>query len=222
MNRSEHINELATALSKAQGEMESAKEDSLNPHFKSKYADLHSIWSACRGPLSRHGLAIIQTMDVNDKGQLMLVTLLTHTSGQWVSSNCPVITQRQDPQGYGAALTYFKRYSLSAMVGVSSDEDDDAERAMDRVSKTGQHVSITIPSKDKSFPAASTITELEWKSLNDLLSKCTEDHQNKVWLYLDSQKISCEKDIDKPLLQKLTAGALKNIEKQKEGNDGSV
>jgi len=131
MNQSENINELAMALSKAQGEMQAAKKDSENPFFKSKYADLNSIWDSARPVLSKNGLCVIQTTDMaNDK--IILITTLAHTSGQWIKSIVPLNPSKNDSQGVGAAMTYLRRYSLSAMIGIVTDEDDDGESAVGR------------------------------------------------------------------------------------------
>jgi len=131
MNQSENINELAAALSKAQGEMQAAIKDSVNPFFKSKYADLGSVWDAARPVLSKNGLCIMQTTEMaGDK--IVMVTTLAHTSGQWMKSYLPLNPAKNDSQGIGAAITYLRRYSLSALVGVVCDEDDDGETAVGR------------------------------------------------------------------------------------------
>lgn len=130
--RSENINELAKALALAQSEMGVAKKDSENPFFKSSYANLESIVLACRAALTKNNLAVSQTTKY-ENGVLLLVTTLLHASGQYIFGEYPIISQKQDPQAVGSAISYAKRYALAALVGVvSSDEDDDAERALDR------------------------------------------------------------------------------------------
>lgn len=131
---SEQLAELYAALSKAQGAMTAAAKDSKNPHFGSKFADLASIWAACRKPLADNGLCVIQAPVRSPSGQqLELKTTLAHASGQWVRSYYPITPMKNDAQGIGSAITYAKRYSLSALVGVvSEDEDDDGERAQGR------------------------------------------------------------------------------------------
>lgn len=129
--QSENLNELATALAKAQAEIKGAIKDATNPHFKSSYADLASIWDACRAPLSKNGLSVTQTMHETE-GRIMVVTTLLHASGQWMRGTLPINAVKQDPQGIGSAITYARRYSLSAMVGVAPDDDDDGEAAVDR------------------------------------------------------------------------------------------
>lgn len=133
MAQSEQINELAAALSKAQGEMQAAIKDKVNPFFKSYYADLGSIWDAARPVLSKYGLCIMQTTELAaDRNQVIMVTTLAHTSGQWMKSYLPLNPSKNDSQGMGAAITYLRRYSLSAIVGVVCDEDDDGETAVGR------------------------------------------------------------------------------------------
>lgn len=123
MKKSESIASLAEALSKAQGEIVGAKKDENNPFFKSKYADLASVWDACRGPLSKHGLSVIQAPTRID-GDLVLLTVLAHRSGEWVESEYPLRPVREDPQGMGSCLTYARRYALAALVGVYQIDDD--------------------------------------------------------------------------------------------------
>lgn len=123
MNHTEQLDALATALSKAQAGMENAKKDASNPFFKSKYADLASVWDSVRAPLTSNGLAVIQTVDCDDAG-MYLVTKLIHLSGQWVDSRVRIKPVKDDPQGLGSAITYMRRYALQAMVGVAPEEDD--------------------------------------------------------------------------------------------------
>jgi ERF superfamily len=133
MAQSESINELATALSKAQGEMQAAVKDKVNPFFKSSYADLGSVWDAARPVLSKHGLCVMQTTEIAADGtKTVMVTTLAHTSGQWIKSFLPLNPSKNDSQGIGAAITYLRRYSLSAIVGVVCDDDDDGETAVGR------------------------------------------------------------------------------------------
>lgn len=128
MNKSESIANLAKALSAAQGSIKAALKDSSNPFFKSKYADLTAVWESCRPVLSANGLAITQsTAFVGEL--LVLETMLMHLSGEWVSSVYPINPAKNDPQGVGSAITYARRYSLSALVGVVADEDDDGNAA---------------------------------------------------------------------------------------------
>lgn len=122
MAQSEQINELALALSKAQGMMTFAVKDKTNPHFRSDYADLASVLNAIREPLSKNDLAISQLPDGQN-----LVTLLMHKSGQWLSSITPILTTKNDAQGYGSGMTYARRYALASIAGIAQDDDDGHE-----------------------------------------------------------------------------------------------
>ena len=131
---SEELDQLFTALAKAQMDMEVAKTDQSNPFFKSKYADLTSIVKASRPFLAKNGLAVIQRV-LNGNG-LTLVTRLCHSSGQWMESKMPINPPKADVQSLGSYITYLRRYSYAALVGVvAAEEDDDGEVAMvaDRV-----------------------------------------------------------------------------------------
>ncbi|CDK30160.1 ERF family protein [Candidatus Babela massiliensis] len=130
-NRSENLNELFTALAKAQGEMKIANELCENPYFKSKYANLAEIVKASRPALSKNGLSVIQQILSDDEGRMLLCTILSHASGQWIESRVRIIPPKNDVQSIGSYMTYLKRYSYASIVGVvTSDEDDDGERAV--------------------------------------------------------------------------------------------
>jgi hypothetical protein len=130
MSRSESITGLAGALAKAQGEMRGASKDTTNPHFRSRYADLASVWEACREALTKHGIAVSQLPSA-DGPQVTVTTLLMHASGEWLSGELTVVAMDAKPQSVGSALTYARRYALSAMVG-EAPEDDDGEAAQGR------------------------------------------------------------------------------------------
>ena len=131
MNQSESIANLAKALSIVQGKLTYAAKDSANPFFKSKYADLESVWDSCRTLLSDNGLSVIQFPGEYFDGTMSLTTILTHASGEWISKEMSVPVTKPDAQGAGSALSYMRRYSLAAVVGVVSanQEDDDGNAA---------------------------------------------------------------------------------------------
>lgn len=130
MSQSETIGALAAALSKAQASITGALKDSANPFFKSKYADLASCWDACRRQLTENNLAIIQTVEPF-AGDVLLVTTLAHSSGEWMASRLPIRAKDNSPQAQGSAITYARRYALAAIVGLAQ-IDDDAEAAQGR------------------------------------------------------------------------------------------
>ncbi len=121
--RSESIAALAAALSKAQGEMEGAAKGNTNPHFKSKYADLASVWDACRSPLAKNGLAVLQPVSA-DGARVTVTTILAHSSGEWLEESLTMTAQQNTPQGVGSAITYGRRYGLASMVGIAPEDDD--------------------------------------------------------------------------------------------------
>lgn len=127
MQTSEAINELATALAKAQGTIKGAVKDADNPHFRSKYADLASVWDACREALSQNGLSVLQAPRgvISEAGWTVEVeTRLLHASGQWMGDTITVPVGKPDAQGLGSALTYARRYALASFVGVAPEDDD--------------------------------------------------------------------------------------------------
>lgn len=133
VSQSESIAELAKALVKAQAEMTPAVKDSQNPFLKTRYASLNSVLDACREPLLRSGIAVIQSPapapEYLGPNFIGLETCLVHAeSGQWISSLTVIPLGKADPQAMGAALSYGRRYALSAMVGIVTEEDGDCER----------------------------------------------------------------------------------------------
>jgi len=129
MQQSETIKELAAALAKAQAQMKPALKESVNPHFKSKYADLGAVWEACRKPLTDNGLSVVQLPTDADAGRVALTTMLIHSSGEYLNSTFSTKLMQDSAQGIGSALTYLRRYGLAAIVGIVADEDDDGNAA---------------------------------------------------------------------------------------------
>lgn len=130
MRTSEAINELATALAKAQAEMKNAKLNKINPHFKSRYADLAEIRDTVTPALAKNGIAVVHGIGPTDGGGIVVITRLIHSSGQWVESGFPIAYDK--PQTMGSAITYGRRYNLSAIVNIAADDDDDANAANDK------------------------------------------------------------------------------------------
>jgi len=126
INQSESIANLTLALSIVQGKMSHAVKDSANPFFKSKYADLESVWDACRSLLAENGLAVMQFPGLytdHDKS-MSLTTVISHKSGEYLNQEMSVPVTKADAQGAGSALTYMRRYALAAVVGVVQADDD--------------------------------------------------------------------------------------------------
>lgn len=146
MNHSESLEKLAPALAKAQSEMGGAVKESNNPFFKSKYADLTSVWKACKEALHNNGLSVIQSPINAPEGRIGVSTMLLHTSGQFITGEYTLgVKKDNDPQADGSSITYARRYALAAFVGVCP-VDDDGESAMMR-NKRQPPTSAKLPPK---------------------------------------------------------------------------
>ena len=123
------MQKIATALVKAQKAFGPALKTSTNPHFKSKYADLAACIEAVIDALNENGIALIQQSHECADG-VIIETLFIHESGETLSGGkLHVPASKQDPQGYGSAMTYARRYALQAACGIAP-EDDDGNRAV--------------------------------------------------------------------------------------------
>lgn len=125
LRRSEDLGALFGALARAQGKIREAKKDATNPFFKSKYASLSAVWEACREALSENELGVTQLVRASGKA-VVIITILGHSSGQYVEDRLVMIAKDDTPQGMGSAVTYGRRYALAAMVGVAPEDDDGA------------------------------------------------------------------------------------------------
>lgn len=157
--QSDSINELATALAKAQGEYPIFSSNRENPFFKSRYADLSYIFSIAFPILSKHGLSISQEEQESKDASVVLVTVLRHSSGQYISSRSRFTPQKADPQSFGSALNYRKRYAVCSLLGiaVSSDSvEDDAEEIMkdtrNEVGVIGENMAKYLEQEVEGFP----------------------------------------------------------------------
>ena len=130
MKTSEFIAALAASLATAQGELKNVEKGKINPHFKSRYADIADGLDVVRPVFSKHGLSVVQATDyMPDTGVFVLVTRIIHKSGEWIESTYPLPTNGK-PQDVGSALTYARRYALFSLAGVAgTDEDDDGNDA---------------------------------------------------------------------------------------------
>lgn len=159
--QSTEIGQLAEALAKAQKAIKPAVKDAKNPFFKASYADLFSIWEACREALGNNGLSVIQIPQNNEKG-ITVITLLAHSSGEWIRGELTLIPTKADAQGVGSVITYARRYALAAMVGVAPEEDD-AESAMDRGNTKPGNKPKPSPKKTNNSGNFSETTDLQAK-----------------------------------------------------------
>ncbi len=129
MNKSDSITELAKALAKFQGEIKNPSNTATNPYFKSKYAPLNDVLNLVRPLLSKNGLSILQAPS-GDGENIVVTTTLIHESGEWIEFPPLVLkADKATAQGAGSAITYARRYALSAVLGISSEDDDDGNHA---------------------------------------------------------------------------------------------
>jgi len=136
---SAEIADLAAAMVKVQQALTPACKDAENPFSKSRYATLNSVIEACRDALIANGIWVVQVPVPVEAGHLGLMTKLVHAaSGQWQASLMVMPLPKADPQGYGSALTYARRYGLATLVGLVSEADDDAITAMPRRGRTAK------------------------------------------------------------------------------------
>ena len=152
--KSNDITELATALAKAQSEIDGATKNSQNPFFKSSYADLHQVIQSSFPQLTKYGLSVVRGSDwIN--GNIHVTTMLCHSSGQWIKSSvCMPLKDNYNAQDIGTAVTYGRRYGLSAMVGVAQYDDD------------AQSISTPKPKTKKAKPLSTTDIH---NSTNDII-----------------------------------------------------
>lgn len=130
MNKSESIIELSKSMAKFQSEVKQPLKDKNNPFFKSKYVPLENVVEAITDIAPNHGLSFVQWASNDDTGRVGVSTMLMHESGEFIEFD-PVFmnADKNTAQGAGALITYLKRYSLSAVFGITSDEDDDGNQA---------------------------------------------------------------------------------------------
>ena len=199
----ETIKNLAKALVKATAQIEGASKDSTNPHFRNKYVDLASVTDAIKKPLNDNGLTYSQIIH-RLEGGVGVETLIIHESGETMSNGITFVpAPKNDPHGYGSALTYARRYSLSACFGVIQ-EDDDANGASNKLPVQVPAKPVTKPQPPKTVQAEvkekQPFTEEKYKKLLELhetdptLLDKLQDHYriNQEWkerFYNDTGKI---------------------------------
>lgn len=181
---SESIAALAKALAAAQAELEPAAKNAENPHLRNRYADIAAVFEAIRKILPKHGLAVSQ-MVLPTEGKAHVRTLLMHESGEWIAGECLLPPDRAGgPQGMGSAITYARRYSLSALLGIVSEEDDDGERAQGRPPRAQQRAARTASSPAPATHADTSDTGMTKTQSNALMAYLTKRHGQNREAYL--------------------------------------
>jgi hypothetical protein len=146
------IGRLALAMAKAQRAVDTARKDSRNPHFNSKYADLASIYEACRDALTEQEIAIVQSPSA-EGNRVTITTILMHSSGEYIVGSLELAAVKPDPQGVGSAITYGRRYALAAIVGIAQ-EDDDGNAASGGGAPAKRQAQRQAPQEPKNDPPA--------------------------------------------------------------------
>jgi hypothetical protein len=186
--RSQAFGAFAAALAKAQGEISGASKDSLNPHFKNKYADLAAVWDACREPLSKNGIAVIQP-PCAQSATVTVTTLLAHASGEWIESDLTMTAQQNTPQGIGSCITYARRYALSSMAGIAPEDDDGNAASQSATRGPSMQLPVNAPTGFADWLADLEATadegtaalEKAWKASQPFLRKHLTDTQGPKW-----------------------------------------
>lgn len=180
--QSEEIGTLADAIVACQGDLQNVTSDAENPHFRNRYASLPHILDTVRPVLRKHGLAVIQ-LPTNEDARVGVRTILMHKSGQFLSSSYTVPTTRADPQQAGSAITYCRRYSLAAVLGIGQ-EDDDAEGASRSESRSAARSSRPAPKQDAAAPPE------RWLDQTIGFGK----HRDKTWRWLSQGSVGGERE----------------------------
>ena len=167
--QSQNISALTNALVNVQSKLQGAIKGSTNPFYKSDYADLESVWNCCRPLLTANGLCVIQTNGGTAEAP-SVITTLAHTSGEWIRGELPLIPDKKGPQGIGSCITYGRRYSLAAIIGITQ-ADDDAEGAMDRSKNKTPSKDTTEAGVDDMPLGANYISEKQRTRLHALSTK---------------------------------------------------
>jgi ERF superfamily len=204
MQTSEQIDFISTALAKAQAELQNPPKNKTNPHFNSKYVDLSDGLDVIRKTLSKHDIAFVQAPASYDN-ILILHTRLMHKSGQWLESTYPV-SGLEKHQAMGSALTYARRYSLFAMVGVAGEDDDDGNAAQEakpvaKAAKKQMQPGLSPEDSEKLYKVlAGTLNEFV-KDMDQLREWATENQDKKVMLLPEHQRLITEhfKEVQKKL-----------------------
>jgi hypothetical protein len=144
VTHSDAIDQIGTALAKAQGKIQNVTKDAKNPHFKSDYATLDAITDMVRPVFAEFGLAVVQIPTFAD-GIVTVETLVTHSSGQWVRGATSAPVSKADAQGVGSATTYLRRYSLAAIAAIAQTDDDGNAASQQPAQRTAAPVKATAP-----------------------------------------------------------------------------
>lgn len=206
MEKSESIKNLSISLAKFQEKVKNPANTAKNPFFKSKYAPLDEVLNTVRPILSECGLSIIQAPS-GDGEYITVTTLLLHESGEWIEPEPLTLkADKATAQGAGSAITYARRYSLSAILGISSEDDDDGNYASEQKKQKSNKSKV-----NKSKQAKGTISAKQQKRMFAL----AKGKQEIVKAVLTKYKLSSTADIQRAEYDKLC----KEIEEMAKGKE---
>lgn len=225
MQKSNEISEISKALAEFRKEVKQPLKDANNPFFKSKYVPLENVVEAIDDVAPNHGLSFTQWPVSDGNGNVGVSTMLLHSSGQYIEYD-PVYMKpdKQTPQAIGSAITYSKRYSLSAVFGITSDEDDDGNQATGNGNNNQRKQHNQLPVQDKGK------VELVKQNANDLADIINAQdgadqsnpmtQQKIIDTYIKKIGISNIGQATNEQLITITQYIKKNIEKYQEGTQG--
>jgi hypothetical protein len=159
VKHSETLQHIAPALVKATAHLKAIGKDSVNPHFKSKFASLEAIMAEVRPVLRENGLTLLQgatSPHTDEAGRLTaftIETMLLHLSGEWISNSVFMPLAKLDPQGSGAAVSYGRRYGVSSLLAIVTDDDLDGHDAMPSPQQRAQEIVRQAPPRAPQAPA---------------------------------------------------------------------
>ena len=204
MKRSDTIAAFAAAMAKAQARIRPAVKNAVNPHLRNQYANLESIIEAAREPLAANGFWFIQESGkITAENTITVQTLVIHSSGEWVETECEVPLGKRDAQGLGSASTYGCRYGLRLALGIPTGEsDDDGEAAQP---------------KAQPAPKPKPVNEDEWNAFFEALDQdvCNSVLVNKELIEWGQTWRDMDKKLASAVYSK-RAGFIEAINKEKE------
>lgn len=207
----------AEAFLKLQAAIKPAIKDATNPAFRSKYADLGAVWEAVKVPLTDNGFSIIQSPNFDGEG-MWLETMILHISGEKMTGRYPLKPTKQDPQGFGSALTYARRYSISAMLGVIADDDDDGNAAS-APARNGNGA-VTTPQ-----PTQAQVIHREDPDVTAGVLNFCNDMKKAIDICKTVEAVTDWEDTNKPMLDRLKKKALaswSDLMRYKENKIGNI
>lgn len=215
---SEQTEKIFAAISKAQGEYPSLDANSINPHFKGNYADWNALLAPILPILSKYELAIVQEprlIFIGSTPMHILYSIVTHSSGQWISARSLIQPEKPGNQGYGAALSYKKRYDGSALLGITFDKDttdDDGENERKYIEKKKP---VTENDLHKFYPNIQKVTELIIPEQVHELQHELIDHPDIAQMILEKLNINSLADMQKSHFQNVIK-KIRDIKQAKE------